>query len=44
LWTCTIITGDPNQLVAQVHTRMPVILAEEDHEKVLVQTVETRDV
>src|ERR1700758_3387992 len=33
LRTCTIITGDPNELVAQVHTRMPVILAEEYHEK-----------
>ena len=27
--TCTIITGDPNELVAQIHTRMPVILPEE---------------
>jgi len=26
LRTCTIITGEPNELVAQVHTRMPVIL------------------
>jgi putative SOS response-associated peptidase YedK len=31
----TIITGDPNELVAQVHTRMPVILAEERHAKCL---------
>jgi putative SOS response-associated peptidase YedK len=31
--TCTIITGDPNELVAQVHTRMPVILPEEHHAK-----------
>ena len=23
---CTIITGEPNELVAQIHTRMPVIL------------------
>jgi len=30
--TCTIITGEPNELVAQIHTRMPVILAEEHHE------------
>jgi putative SOS response-associated peptidase YedK len=28
LQTCTIITGEPNELVAQIHTRMPVILAE----------------
>jgi putative SOS response-associated peptidase YedK len=33
LRTCTIITGEPNQLVAQIHTRMPVILPEEDHAK-----------
>src|SRR5215510_6012972 len=33
LRTFTIITGDPNELVAQVHTRMPVILAEEHHAK-----------
>ena len=33
LRTCTIITGDPTELVAQVHTRMPVILAEEHHAK-----------
>jgi putative SOS response-associated peptidase YedK len=31
LRTCTIITGDPNELVGQIHTRMPVILPEEDH-------------
>ena len=24
--TCTIITGEPNELVAQIHPRMPVIL------------------
>jgi putative SOS response-associated peptidase YedK len=33
LRTCTIITGDPNELVAQVHTRMPVTLPEEHHAK-----------
>ena len=32
LRTCTIIT-EPNELVAQIHTRMPVILPEEDHAK-----------
>jgi putative SOS response-associated peptidase YedK len=31
LRTCTIITGDPNELVSQVHTRMPVILPVEHH-------------
>jgi putative SOS response-associated peptidase YedK len=33
LRTCTIITGEPNELVAQIHTRMPVILPEEDQAK-----------
>jgi putative SOS response-associated peptidase YedK len=33
LRTCLIITGEPNELVAQVHTRMPVILPEEHHGK-----------
>jgi putative SOS response-associated peptidase YedK len=33
LRTCTIVTGDPNDLVAQIHTRMPVILPEECHAK-----------
>jgi hypothetical protein len=27
------MTGEPNELVAQIHTRMPVILPEEDHAK-----------
>jgi putative SOS response-associated peptidase YedK len=35
LRTSTIITGDPNDLVAQIHTRMPVILPEEHHGKCL---------
>ena len=38
LRTCTIITGEPNELVAQIHTRMPVILSEEDHAKWLGET------
>jgi len=33
LRTCTSITREPNDLVAQIHTRMPVILPEEDHTK-----------
>ena len=33
LHTCTIITGEPNELVVEVHTRMPVILPEEHHAK-----------
>ncbi len=32
LRTCTIITGESNELVAQIHTRMPVILPEEHRE------------
>ena len=27
-----IITGEPNELVAQIHTRMPVILPRETHD------------
>ncbi len=33
LRTCTIITGQPNELVAEIHTRMPVILPPENHER-----------
>lgn len=29
--TCTIITGEPNKLVAQIHPRMPVIIPEQHH-------------
>jgi putative SOS response-associated peptidase YedK len=29
--TCTIITGEPNELVAQIHPRMPVIIPERHH-------------
>ena len=32
LHTCTIITGEPNEFVREIHTRMPVILPEEHHE------------
>jgi putative SOS response-associated peptidase YedK len=31
LRTCTIITGEPNELVAQIHPRMPVILPDRHH-------------
>lgn len=27
--TCTIITGEPNELISEIHTRMPVILPED---------------
>jgi putative SOS response-associated peptidase YedK len=33
LRTCTIITGQPNELVAEIHTRMPVILPPETHDR-----------
>ncbi len=33
LRTCTIITGQPNELVTGIHTRMPVILAPEIHDR-----------
>jgi putative SOS response-associated peptidase YedK len=33
LRTCTIITGEPNDLVRQIHTRMSVILPEEHHQE-----------
>jgi putative SOS response-associated peptidase YedK len=33
LRSCVIITGEPNELVAQIHNRMPVILPPETHEK-----------
>ena len=32
LRTCTIITGEPNEYVREIHTRMPVILPEEHHD------------
>jgi putative SOS response-associated peptidase YedK len=31
--SCTIVTCPPNALVAEVHNRMPVILAAEDHDR-----------
>jgi putative SOS response-associated peptidase YedK len=38
LRTCTIITGEPNELVAQIHPRMPVILPEQYHAAWLGET------
>ena len=32
LHTCTIITGEPNEFVREIHTRMPVILPDEYHD------------
>ena len=31
--SCTIITTEPNELVAKIHHRMPVIMAEESYDK-----------
>jgi hypothetical protein len=30
--SCTIITGEPNELVREIHSRVPVILPEEYHD------------
>ena len=30
--TCTIITGEPNKFVREIHARTPVILPEEHHD------------
>src|SRR6516164_379084 len=38
LRTCTIITGEPNDLIAQIHPRMPVILPERHHAAWLEET------
>jgi hypothetical protein len=38
LHTCTIITGEPNELVAQIHPHMPVILPEQHHAARLGET------
>jgi putative SOS response-associated peptidase YedK len=32
LHSCVIITGEPNEFVREIHTRMPVILSEEQHD------------
>lgn len=31
IWSCTIITTEPNDLMASIHNRMPVILRPEDY-------------
>jgi putative SOS response-associated peptidase YedK len=42
--TCTIITGEPNELVAPIHDRMPVILPREAWAKWLGEEIATRGV
>jgi putative SOS response-associated peptidase YedK len=39
---CEIITGEPNEFVWQIHTRMPVILPEEHHDAWLSGGLEKR--
>ena len=41
--TCTIITCPPNAVVAPLHDRMPVILADGDHERWLDPAGDARD-
>lgn len=41
--TCTMITTQPNELVARVHNRMPVIIAERDRAKWLGEELTTED-
>jgi putative SOS response-associated peptidase YedK len=38
LRTCTIITGEPNEFVAEIHPRMPVILPDQHHAAWLGET------
>jgi putative SOS response-associated peptidase YedK len=42
IYSCTIITTDPNELMIDIHERMPMILSIEDERKWLdqEQTVE----
>jgi putative SOS response-associated peptidase YedK len=40
---CTIITGEPNELVAPIHDRMPVILPREAWAKWLGEEIATQD-
>ncbi len=41
--SCTILTTDPNELVKPLHNRMPVILAEQHHEKWLDRELNNKD-
>jgi putative SOS response-associated peptidase YedK len=41
--TCTIITTEPNELMAPIHNRMPVILHTRDHAKWLDASPQTPD-
>ena len=41
--TCTILTGEPNDLVSDIHSRMPVVLAKEDWSSWLNRDNEDRE-
>lgn len=41
--SCTILTTEPNDLLASVHNRMPVILHPEDYEEWLDRTIQKAD-
>ncbi|WP_044748965.1 SOS response-associated peptidase [Bacillus alveayuensis] len=41
--SCTIITTEPNELMADIHNRMPVILRKEDEETWLNRSIEDND-
>jgi putative SOS response-associated peptidase YedK len=43
LLTCTIMTTTPNELMADIHDRMPVILSPEDHDRWLDPKLEKAD-
>ncbi len=43
LETCTILTTDPNDLVAPLHSRMPVIISREEYDRWLVPGTEAAD-
>jgi len=42
LETCTLLTTEPNELLAPIHNRMPVIIAPEDYEEWLDNSNEDR--
>lgn len=44
LESCTILTTEPNELMAEIHNRMPVILEPEDYGRWLDPTVQDRTV
>ena len=39
LYTYTIVTTDPNEVVAHLHNRMPVILSPKDYDRWLARSI-----